>query len=129
MRRGAARAHRAKPTCRSSVPGERSETRDPGATVVLLLGPGSRSRAAARPTQTARRSLGRDTPRCVSLSVDRQTERHSARELALRPLLQGMKARALHVAEQPFEAEPAEIAGAAHGIERQIDGPDRVAAD
>ena len=58
----------------------------------------------------------------MSLSVDRQTERHAARELALRPLLQGMKARALHVAEQPFETEPAEIAGAAHGVERQVEG-------
>ena len=43
----------------------------------------------------------------MSLSVDRQTERHAARELALRTFLQGMKARALHVAEQPLETEPA----------------------
>src|SRR5262245_65453349 len=40
-----------------------------------------------------------------------------------------MEARALDVAEQPLETEPAEIGGAARGVEREIDGLDRTAGD
>jgi hypothetical protein len=40
-----------------------------------------------------------------------------------------MKARALHVAEQPFETEPAEIAGTARGVERESTVRIALAAD
>src|SRR6476646_6769356 len=94
-------------------------------------GPPARTRAQqrARPKKRGARLAGTRVTRFVALTVDRQTERHAARERSLRRLLQWMKARALHVAKQPFETEPAEIAGTARGVEREIDGADRAAAD
>src|SRR5262245_31683036 len=54
------------------------------------------------------------------LRVDWKTERGAAGETALCPIRERMEARALHVAEQFFETDAAEIGGAAGDLHRQL---------
>src|SRR5262249_55357862 len=63
--------------------------------------------------------------RSRDLVVHVQAERQASRVAALRRAADGVIAGALHVSEEPLEAELPEEAGAAGCLHRRLDGPDR----